>query len=405
MIERYTAYFHLRAVAGQGALAGVLVLNEYVLRKQLDATRWQILLLLLVPAALPLVTVVWNPASGSGPFGRRPFRTLGMGVHALLLLPLLTGGDWPAWGFVLLLVVVLVAQMLLVPIQNTVIARNYGDVRRGRFFGRAVGVQSLFIIAVSVPVGLWLDHDPSAWPWAYAFGSLAGMFAYRQWGRLRRRRAMTPPADLEQHPSAWQALRRDRTFLAFEGCFMIYGLGFLALQPVLPIFLVDEVGVSYADVGLARGAVFWTVMVLASPMLGFLGDRIGILRLGALGFLCLGAFPVTLWLLPDRVGLFAGFAVYGLAMSAVNVVWNLGPITMARGRDPVPYLNAHLAAVGARALIGMPAGTVLQASLGTTSVFLGVAGLQVVAAISMLWLAVATGRRWLPTTTPTEPTP
>lgn len=394
MYERYTAFFHLRAVAGQGALAGVLLLNEYVLRKQLDATRWHILLLLLIPAVLQLVTVVWNPATSAGPLARRPFRTLGIAVHALLLLPLIPGPTWPPWAFVGLLVIVLVAQVFLVPIQNSIVARNYGEVRRGRRFGRAVAVQSLFIIGVSVPAGLWLDHDPTAWPWAYAFGALAGMFAYSQWGRLRRRRGAAPPRDLEQHGSAWSALRRDRTFLAFEGCFMVYGLGFLSLQPVLPLFLVDELRVSYTDVGLARGAVFWSVMVLASPLIGRLGDRLGILRLGALGFLCLGLFPLVLWLLPSRLGLFLGFGIFGLAMSAVNVTWNLGPITMARGRDPVPYLNAHVAAVGVRALLGMTAATAIHEAVGTAPVFLGVVGLEVVAAALMFWLARSTGRRW-----------
>ena len=394
MDERYTAFFHLRAVAGQGALTGVLLLNEYVLRKQLDASRWQILLLLVIPAALQLVTVVWNPATSAGPIARRPFRTLGMGLHALLLLPLLTGGGWSPWALVALLVTVLIGQVFLVPIQNSIVARNYGDVRRGRRFGRAVAVQSLFIVGVSLPVGAWMDHDPTAWPWTYALAALAGMFAYRQWGRLRRRRAATPPPDLEQHKSAWQALKKDRTFLAFEGCFMVYGLGFLALQPVLPLFLVDEIGVSYTDVGLARGAVFWIVMVLASPLVGRLGDRLGVLRLGALGFLTLALFPLTLWLLPNRVGLFLGFGLFGLAMSAVNVAWNLGPILLARGRDTVPYLNAHVAAVGVRALIGMTTATVLYQALGSGAVFLGVAGVEVVAACLMLWLAVSTRRRW-----------
>ena len=190
MFERYTAFFHLRAVAGQGALAGVLILNEYVLRKQLDASRWQILV---------LMTVVWNPATSAGPLARRPFRTLGIGMHALLLLPLLTGGGWSPGLLVVLLITVLVSQVLLVPIQNSIVARNYGEQRRGRRFGRAVAVQSLFIIAISVPAGIWLDRDPSAWPWTYAFGSLAAMFAYRQWGRLRRRRAGAPPRALQQH--------------------------------------------------------------------------------------------------------------------------------------------------------------------------------------------------------------
>jgi MFS family permease len=394
MYERYTAFFHLRAVAGQGAMGGVLILNEYIAHKELGATRWQILALLLIPAAGQLMTVVWNPASGKGPISRRPFRIIGMGLHALLFLPLLTGGAWTPGLFVALTATVAVAQMLLVPLQNAILARNYGASHRGRRFGRAVAVQSLALVVVSVPVGLCLDREPGAWTWAYALSGVAAIFAYKQWGRLRRRRPTEDVSGLSEHASPWSALLGDRSFLAFEGCFMVYGLGFLALMPILPLFLVDELGVSYGDVGLARGAVFWIVMIVTAPLVGWLGDRIGILRLGALGFLCLALFPLTMILLPNRLGLFVGFAVFGLAMSAVNVTWNLGPITLARGRDPIPYLNAHLSLVGIRAIIGMTAATALYGTLGSTGIFLGVIVLEVVAAALMLWTARATGRRW-----------
>jgi Na+/melibiose symporter-like transporter len=402
MVERYTAYHHLRAAAGQGAVAGVLVLNEYVARKHLGATRWQILALMMIPAAAQLVVVVWNPASAPGPLGRRPFRTFGTALHALLLLPLLTGGGWGPWAFVALAATVLVAEMLLVPLQNAVLARNYGDAVRGRRFGSAVSLQSLLLVCVSVPLGILLDHRPGAWPVGYALAAGAAIYAYRHWGRLRRRRPAPVAAGLESHASAWQVLRRDGTFRAFEGCFMVYGLGFLALQPVLVLYFADEVAVSYTDVGLARGAVFWLVMVLAAPRMGRLGDRIGILRLAALGFLCLALFPLSLRVLPDRAGLFVGYAIFGLAMSAVNVAWNLGPIAMARGRDPIPYLNAHVAAVGLRAVVGMTAATALQETLGSRAVFLGVAVLEVLAAGLMFWTARITGRRWRIPAAPTS---
>jgi len=394
IFERYTAFFHLRAAGGQGIVFGVMLLNEYIARKHLGATRWQILALLLIPSAAQFMAVLWNPASGRGWIGKRPFRTLGIGLHAILFLPLLVGDRWSPAAFVALGATVMVAHFLLVPVQNTILARNYPEIRRGRRFGNAASVHSLLIVAVSVPVGLLLDWDASSWIWCFALAGLAAIYAYGQWGRLRRRRAEEAPAELEQHGSAWQVLRHDRTFLAFEGCFMLYGLGFLALQPVLPIYLVDDLGVSYTEVGLARGALFWSLMVVASPFVGWIGDRLGILRLAALGFLCLATFPLALWLFPDRFGLYLGFGLYGLAMAAVNVTWNLGPITMARGRDPIPYLNAHLALVGVRAVIGMTLATWIQQQHGSGAVFLGVVGIEIVAAGLMLWLALSTGRRW-----------
>ena len=398
MYERYTAFFHLRAVAGQGAMVGVFFLYDIVLRKQLHASRWEILLAMLVPAIGQLMAVIWNPATSGGWISRHPFRILGIGVHSLLLLPLVTGGDWTATQFAWLVAFVWLAQMLLIPLQNGILARNYREESRGRLFGRAVAVQSLFNVGTSVPIGLWLDKDPAAWPWAFGFAALAAVYSYRQWGRMRRRRSAAPRPDLDVHTSAWAAIKRDKTFLAFEGCFMLYGIGFLAMQPVLPLFLVDEVGVSYSDVALARNAIFWSVLVLASAAMGKLGDRLGILKLGALGFATLSLFPLVLLLFPNHFGLFLGYGVYGLAMCMVNITWNLGPLTMARGRDPEPYLNAHVALVGVRAIIGMTAATFVHQAAGSRPVFLGVIGFELIAAALMLWLAVATGRAWRPVT-------
>ena len=42
----------------------------------------------------------------------------------------------------------------------------------------------------------------------------------------------------------------------------------------------------------------------------------------------------------------------------------------------------------------MTAATALHAAFGSGAVFLGVVGVEIVAAGLMLWLAVSTGRRW-----------
>lgn len=387
MFERYTAHFHLRAAAGMGALHGVFVLNEVIARKHFGADRWQILAMMLIPASSQLMAVFWNPASGRSFVGRHPFRALGIGLHLLLGLPLVTGGNWSAWGFVWLLTTIWVAQFLLVPVQNAIVARNYGAAVRGRWFGRAAALQGLAVLLVSVPVGLWMDHDVGNWPWIYAFAGAGAIFAYVQWGRIRRRRALALAEDLEIHPSAWKALFRDKAFLGYEAAFMVYGVGFLALQPVLPLYVVDELGVSYTEFGIARGAIFWVFMIATSPIAGRLGDRLGILRVAGIGFLILGLFPLALWLLPTTLGMFVGYAIFGVAMGCVNIGWNLGPIAMARGRDPVPYLNAHVAAVGIRAMVGMTLGTVLHDHFGTTPVFLGVLVLEIVACVMIVRLA------------------
>lgn len=385
--DRYTAWHHLRAAAGLGVVGGVFLLSPEFARGTLGATRWHVLALLLVPALAQTLAVVWNPTDPRRGLVRRPFRTLAIPVHLLLLLPLL--GLLPAGPtpFVILLAGCGAAQMLLVPVQNGVLARNYGVATRGRRFGMANAVQALAIVAVGVPAGWILDRWPGSWRWLYALAAVAAVYGYLHWSRLRRRRAPPAPPGLPVHASPWAALVKDRHFLAFEACFMAYGLGFLMLQPTLPLYLMDELKVTYAQAGVAKGALFWTVMVVAGPLLGRLADRIGVLRLNVVAFLTLALFPLALLVLDGEVGLYVGYVIYGLAMSAVFLCWSLGPILLARGRDPYPYLNAHLGLVGVRALVGMVAATLLQQHFGSRAVFGCVIALEIVAAVGMFFTA------------------
>jgi MFS family permease len=394
--DAYTAHHHLRAVAGTGVVSGIFLLNEYVVRRDLGGSRWHVLTLLLLPALAQSLAVLWNPVAPGRLLGRRPFRAFGIPVFAALALVALPGFPHEAGALVAVLVLCGVAQALLVPVQNGILARNYGERTRGRSFGRATAVQAIAIVCVSLPAGWLLDHDPTRWPWVYLAASGAGVVTYASWSKIRQRRALPPPADLERHGSALEALRRDRPFFWFEACFMVYGTGFLMMQPVLPLHLIDAVDVTYGEVGIARGLIFWLGMILSGSLFGRLADRIGILRVAALGFLALAGFPLLLLLVPGVVGLFLAFAVFGLAMTAVNLAWNLGPIVLARGRDPLPYLNAHVALVGLRALIGMTTGVALHATVGSHAVFLVVIGLEVVAAAGMWAAARASGRRYRP---------
>ena len=390
--DTYTAHHHLRAVMGAGVAAGVLLLNEYVARKGLGASRWHVLAMLLIPSLAQFIAANWNPTDPSRRLGFRPFRELGMPSRALLLLPLLLPFLRNSTAFVGILAATLSVDALLLPVQNWTLARNYSAASRGSRFGVASAVQAGAIILVTLPAGWVLDHDPGAWPWLYAIAALAGVYGYVHWSRLRRRPRhrvkLHPSAEPEvEHASAWATLFADKRFLWFECCFMVYGIGFLMLQPVLPIYLVDELHVTYSQVSMARGLLFWLGMIVASPILGRLADRIGILRTSGLSFLALIAFPLTLLLMPGVHGLFVGFLLYGLAMGGVNVAWNLGPIALARGRDPMPYLNAHVALVGIRAVIGMVAGAWIQYAVGTAPVFVCVVVLELVAGVGMLALA------------------
>ena len=157
----------------------------------------------------------------------------------------------------------------------------------------------------------------------------AGALCCLRWSRLRRRTLRRPPPGLVHHASPLEVLRKDKLFLAFEVAFMIYGIGFLSLQPVLPLYLVDEMHVSYTQVALARGVIFWVAMVLSSLLVGRLADKIGILRaVGTPPRRVLAIFLIQGGLL-GLAGSFIGSAL-GVAFAKIFEAMTSGPNGLPR---------------------------------------------------------------------------
>jgi len=155
---------------------------------------------------------------------------------------------------------------------------------------------------------------------------------------------------------------------------MLYGLGFMMLQPVLPLFLVDEIHVQYSEAATARGLIYWGMMALVSPIFGRLLDRWDAVRLSIFGFAFLMVVPLLLAVSHSLHGVYAAFAVFGFAMSPVNIAWTMGPILFAGRRDAATYMGVHVTMVGIRGLIGNPMGLILFKTFGSRPTFL-IAGL------------------------------
>ena len=382
---RRTLYHHLHASAGMGLAAGVGILGEYIARKGLGASRVHILVLLALPPIAQFFASIWNPTDPRRLLGRRPFLFLGVPSRLLLLLPLAFVTLREATPFVSLAAFAVAAEFLLIPTQNALLATGYEGTDRGRRFGLSMAVTGATIVLVSYPAGRALDRAPDLWPWLLAFSAAAGLYGYFHWSKLRA--YLRPPVRSDEpRPvalSPWRTLLSRPRFLRFEAAFMAYGLGFLALQPVLPLYLVDELNITYTQIGTARGLFFWISFFVSSFFFGRWVDRIGVTRGCAAAFLVLALFPLVLLLGGGTGVLYPAFTIYGVAMGAIAVIWNLGPIAMAGDEDPLPFLNAHLALVGLRAMVGMIGGSALQAATSSQHVFGLVVVFQIVAAVMM----------------------
>jgi MFS family permease len=395
IVSRYTYRLHARAAVLEGILAGVLVTQDVVAWKTLNATQFQLVVLTMAPGSSWLVSLLFaNQFQG---FDRR---SLFLWAGILGRLPLLAVAAMHGlWPFLAVVVLHGFVQTALIPAQNSLYQSNYDPQSRGRLFGRASVWGCVATAAAALGSGLLMDMKPAgpgvpgwlvgpeSFRWLYPVAGVAGFGACLVYGSIRLRRsgrvALRPPIEAAASPRwspqeillgpfrrAGAAVRttlvEDVGFRRFEVALFVYGLGFMVMQPVFARLFVDELHMNYMDAALAKGVVFYVVNIVALAAAGRMYDRIGLERLGARATVLLAVFATSLALVQSNTQAVAAFSVFGLAMAGLNIVWAMGPIHFAPPGQAARYMSVHVALVGLRALIGHPLGGLVAEGAGSS---------------------------------------
>lgn len=412
-VEAATLRRYLVGMVFQGLWWAGYLLFPFVLAKSLDASAGLVTAAVTMDTAGMLLALSWGALLARG--GRR--RVLfwgGLGGRAVLVLAPLAV---TAPRFVVLLGVVYGFAALIYPAQNGIFQENFPAARRGRYFGVGALVQHVTAASFSLLLGMLLDRDPQNFRWIYPAVGLLG-FGYplmlatvprhgdtpdkpAPWSLPHLPRGRPSPAALlrslaDPVRDALTTIHADKAFRWFEGNFMLYGMAFMMLNPVVPLFFTDELHLSYEQISSARVLIASAGVALLGPLMGAGMDRFHPVRVSTLGFGLLALYPLTLALGGVVAGLgpvataYLGFAFYAVAMSAVNITWNLGSIAFAPDGEGGHYQSVHVAMVGVRGVVGPLAGYAVLKLFGSREVFLIAAGFCLSASLSsaMLW-------RWL----------
>lgn len=395
-VARYTAHYHVPAAALEGIVAGVFTLNDVVLRKTFGASALFITLMVMAQPASQLLAIVWGNLMEGRP--KRPF-ILGLGGTGrlvLLTVALATG----AVGFAVPVVISIALGTAIIPALNALYQSNYTNAERGRVYGWVVSVIALATILGSLGAGALMDVHPNYYRVIYPAAGLVGLGGMWHYYRMHHRtlpsrvtaepreplRAPGGVSEIFEFTGVWlkevaRALRNplrgsisifrdDPEFFQFEVAYMVYGLAFMLLQPIFPIFLVDQIKVSYGQAAIARGLIFWGVISLSAPLFGRWMDRMNAVGLSVIGFCILILAPIGLALSHSIMPVYASFAVYGLGLAPIQIAWTMGPILFAGKRDAAAYMGVHVTMVGVRGLFGNPLGLFLLETIGSRAAFL-----------------------------------
>ena len=131
----------------------------------------------------------------------------------------------------------------------------------------------------------------------------------------------------------------------------------MLLQPALPVYFVDVLGISYTELALAFSVCKGLGYAIASPFWARLLEKVRLQFLlrwvcSAFAFYCLlllGAQFSLTWL-------FAAYACYGVAQAGSHLCWHMSGPIFAGDEDSSTYSGVNVVSVGLRGIVMPPLG-------------------------------------------------
>lgn len=411
-LERLTVRRYLAGQAAQGFWYTGMILFPFVLAKSLDAPAWQVTLAVVMETTGMMLALYWGQLMQHGGRRRGLFWSGLLGRVVTVAALAVHTSTQMLW----LLGIVYFFTALVYPAQNGILQENIHPSRQGKVFGRGALVQHLTAAGLSLVVGWVLNRNPDYFRYVYPVLGIVG-FLYPlilaglprpqddathdppryftvprlPLGAVKWRRL--PRAIIQPFAEAVRTFRDDRNFAWFEGNFMIYGIAYMMLIPVVPLFFANELHLSYQEISSSRVLIGSLGVALLGPLAGQLQDRFHAVGLSTLSFSIVALYPAALaagaWLNgaahPALVA-YAAFGIYSIGMAGIMVTWNIGSLAFAPKGQGGYYQGIHVTMVGIRGVLGPAIGFVVLETLGYREVFLLAVAIFVTAAISSAFL-------------------
>ena len=231
-------------------------------------------------------------------------------------------------------------------------------------------------VVLSLAMGTLLDRDPGLWKVLFFGAAVVGLLSLLVIARIKvvdeveaRERVGLKELLVRPWRDSWALMRERPDFSRFQWGFMICGFGIMLIQPALPLFAVDWLGVSYlemaAGVSIARGLGF----VVSSPLWGRWMERANVMRVASGVFFAIGLFPLVLGCSVWGIGWYylANF-LYGIGQGGSHLVWNMSGPIFAGKEESSRYSGVNVAMAGLRGAVAPGLGGWMSGLLGPIQV-------------------------------------
>lgn len=203
-------------------------------------------------------------------------------------------------------------------------------------------------------IGWVLDGYLQSWVWMFPITALIGMLSTPLITRIpaSKPKVVDHPTYLfllKPWMESFYLLRKREDFARFQIGFMLSGAGIMMMQPMLPIYFVDVLSLSYTKMLVAVTACKAVGFLLTSPIWLTLFRRISIHCFSA--FVTAGAalFPLLLFSSQFHIWWFyLAYGLYGMVQAGSELSWHMSGPRFAQGEDSTLFSNTNILMVGVR---------------------------------------------------------
>lgn len=336
----------------------------YIMYKEMQASPLQITLVIALKPMVSLFSFYWSSLVNqrrdrlvsnvvwAGILGHLPFLLIFLVnnswfcVFGSALYMLLSRGVMPAWSEILKL--------------------NIPGASRPKVFAYSSSLWYLGSGLFPFFFGWLLDDSYQAWQWLFPLTSLLSLTAILFQVQIpipeqeennvlaTRKSWMQPLRD------AFTLIKNRPDFKNYLMGFTLGGSGLIVLQPALPIFFIDNLQLSYVELGMAITLFKGIGYALASPLWAKGMEQMNIYRFSSFVMFIAAFFPLILlssfW---SPVAIYLAYLIYGCMQAGSELSWNLSGPLFSKEEDSSIYSSVNVLMVGIRGCLIPPLGAFL----------------------------------------------
>ena len=375
--------FRLLLIAGilNGFVFSAFQLQDVIAKKALHAYDWQITLLVMLWPLSNLFSIWWGKILEHSKTISKYFVLTAFAGRLILLFMLFVKNYY---HYLSILVILFSFNALISPAQNSIFQRNFQPKNRGFSFGLISSLTTLMLIVSSFIAGRMLDSNENWFRYFFALVGCIGcvsslimsMVKIDKKGQYRKDPLTIKQLVYQPIKRTIEVLKKNHHFALFQRNYFVYGAAYMILLPAIPKYLVEYLNMSYTETFLGKAVISQVGILLLAPFAGTIHDKKNPAYFTFQAFAMLSLYPLIFYISSFFIGtsfvnylVYFGFFVFGIAMSAIMISWNISSICFAGDEDVSMYQSVHVTLTGLRGLIMPGIGFFLLKFFGIRTVF------------------------------------